>query len=70
MAQESLSVALRNVGSRHDEQAIKDGLDRLRGVKSVSINRKGTVVVDYDSTGVTGQEILDQLKKMGFSEAF
>ena len=67
MAQKSLSIPLSGVASRHDVQAIKDGLDTLKGVKSVSVSADGIVAVDYDSTGVTSEEIMGKLKKMGFS---
>lgn len=65
MAQESLSLTLESVG-KHDIQAIKAALDALAGVTSVSVNDRGRVAVDYDSTGVTKDDITRRLRTLGY----
>ena len=44
--------SLENAGDKHDEKLLKQGLDMLPGVTSVSLSDRGCVAVDYDSTGV------------------
>ena len=47
---------------------MKKGLDTLYGVLSVSVNQKAhRVGVDYDTTGVTEQQIEDYLNDRGYT---
>lgn len=58
---------VKNLNDKHDLKEMKKGLDTLYGVLSVSINKnKGRVGVDYDTTGVTGQQISDFLNDKGY----
>lgn len=67
MAKASVYFTLKNLGRKHDAQAIKRELDALPGVRSVSIsNRSDCVAVDFDTTGVPSDRIRKQLEKMGY----
>ncbi len=63
MAQNSLE----NAGSSHQRARLKQGLDTLPGVTSVSINDRGCLAVDYDSTGVRQEDIRRKILELGFS---
>ncbi len=53
---------------KHAVKDVKERLDRLPGVASVSTNvENGKVNVDYDATGVSGRQIKDQLLDAGFA---
>lgn len=56
-----------NLNQRQDLRDMKKGLKTLYGVLSVSTNQNDDRVgVDYDTTGVTGQQISDYLNDRGY----
>ena len=67
MSRESLYFKTYNIKDRYDELQVKEGLDTLPGVISVSVNRaENTLAVDYDSTGTHSGRIQNTLKLMGY----
>jgi copper chaperone CopZ len=57
-----------DIGNRHDIKNIKRGLDRLQGVRSVSVNdMTGRVAVDIDTSGLQRERIQRQIEKMGYN---
>ena len=66
MAHLSTYFSLENAGDRHDEKRLKQGLDTLPGVTSVSLSGRGCVAVDYDSTGVRQEEIRRKVQELGY----
>ena len=67
MSKASVYMTLEAPGDRHDAAAIKQALDQLPGVLSVSVSRdSGRVAVAYDTTGVSGGRIEQELKHMGY----
>lgn len=68
MAHSSAYFFLGKVSGKHDVKAIKNGLDTLPGVMSVSVNNEtGKVAVDYDDTGVTREQLQKKIDGLGFS---
>ena len=73
MAQENAFFSVPNLTSFKAAQTIKQGLDQLPGVTSVSVNIESrNVTVDFDSAGIgsgsTGeQQIQRKLADMGFT---
>lgn len=65
MSKASVYFTLGNVGGKHDAKEIKQGLDALPGVSSVSVS-EGQIAVDFDTTGVQSARIEKQLQKMGY----
>ena len=51
---------------KHDEKLLKQGLDMLPGVTSVSLSDRGCVAVDYDSTGVRQEQIRQKVQELGY----
>ena len=66
MAHLSTYFSLENAGDRHDESRLKQGLDALPGVTSVSLSERGCVAVDYDSTGVRQEQIRRRVQELGY----
>lgn len=67
MSKDSVYVTVLNMGGKHDAVQIKEKLDELRGVLSVSVNQKSSkIAVDYDSTGVQEDQIRKTIECMGF----
>ena len=67
MPKESVYFKTYNIKDRYDERQVKEGLDTLPGVISVSVNReKSTLAVDYDNTGTHSGRIHNTLKLMGY----
>ena len=66
MAHLSTYFSLENAGEQRDKKILKQGLDTLPGVTSVSISERGGVAVDYDSTGVRQEEILQKVQELGY----
>ena len=67
MSKASVYFTLDSIGGKHGIKKIKQGLDALPGVLSVSINDgSGCVAVDYDDTGSDGGRIKKQLQKLGY----
>lgn len=67
MSKASVYFTLGNVDGKHNVKEIKQGLDTLPGVSSVSVNDSSNhVAVDFDSTGIQSGRIKKQLEKMGY----
>ena len=66
MAHLSTYFSLENAGDKHDEKRLKQGLDTLPGVSSVSPSDRGCVAVDYDSTGVRQDQIRQKVQELGY----
>ena len=70
MSQESAYFIATSVNGKQDVKAIKRRLDALHGVHSVSVEpRHNLVCVDYDSSGVSYDNIENCLNKMGYQIA-
>ena len=54
------------INGKHDVKEIKQGLDTLPGVLSVTVNDENRVSVDFDTTGVQSDRIGKQLADMGY----
>lgn len=67
MAHLSVYFSLENASGSHQRARLKQGLDTLPGVTSVSINDRGCLAVDYDSTGVRQEDIRRKILELGFS---
>lgn len=67
MARLSVYFSLKDIGDSHQRAQLKQGLDTLPGVTSVSINDRGYLAVDYDSTGVRQEDIRRKILDLGFS---
>ena len=68
MAHLSAYFSLNKVDGKHDVKAIKNGLDELAGVTSVSVNAtNGKIAVDYDDTGVTREQLQRKIDELGYS---
>lgn len=67
MSKESVYFTLSNVAGKHDVKQIKQALDTLPGVSSVSIgDGSNHVAVDFDTTGIQIDRIKKQLEKSGY----
>ena len=67
MSKASVYFTLSSVDGKHDVKEIRQGLDALPGVFSVSVNdSSGRVAVDFDTTGIQSDRIEKQLKRMGY----
>lgn len=67
MKKVSAYFTLGNTGGKHGVKEIKQGLDTLPGVVSVSVSSSSNqVAVDFDATGVQKERIEKQLQKMGY----
>lgn len=66
MAHISAYFSLENANGTHDAKRLKQGLDTLPGVTSVSLSGQGCLAVDYDSTGVRQEEIRQKVQELGF----
>ena len=66
MAQLSTYFSLDNAGNNHDAKRLKQELDSLPGITSVSIGKTGRLAVDYDSTGIRQEQIQQKIQELGF----
>lgn len=66
MANISAYFSLENANGTHDAKRLKQGLDALPGVTSVSLSGQGCLAVDYDSTGVRQEDIRQKVQELGF----
>lgn len=67
MSKASVYFTLGGVDGKHSVKEIKQGLDALPGVSSVSVSDSSNqVAVDFDTTGVQSDRIKKQLEKMGY----
>ena len=65
MPKASVYFTLGNADGKHDVKEIKQGLDTLPGVSSVSVS-ESQVTVDFDTTGIQSASIEKELQKMGY----
>ena len=65
MAKESAYFDLKNLEDKHDTKKIKNGIEELPGIISVSVGNK-RVCVDFDSTGTSQSKIQKQLSELGY----
>ena len=67
MSKASIYFTVNKVDGKHDVKQMKQGLDALPGVISVSVNEiTNRVAVDFDTTGVQTARIGKQLEQMGY----
>ena len=66
MAQLSTHFSLENVHGKHDTKKLKQELDGLPGITSVSVSQTGHLAVDYDSTGIRQEQIRQKIQDLGF----
>lgn len=66
MARLSTYFSLENAGGQKDEARLKQELDTLPGVTSVSMSGSGCLAVDYDSTGVRQADIRQKVESLGY----
>ena len=66
MAHLSVYFSLENAADAHRQSLLKQELDTLPGVESVSINDSGYLAVDYDSTGVRQEDIRRKILDLAF----
>ena len=73
MPKESAYFKVDNLKGKRDMKMIKQELDSLSGVISVSVNQnKQRVAVDFDNTGVDCSKLENKMSSLGFviSESF
>nr|WP_325300650.1 heavy metal-associated domain protein [uncultured Dysosmobacter sp.] len=66
MAHISAYFSLENANEKHDAKRLKQGLDALPGVTSVTLSDRGCLAVDYDSTGIRQEDIRQKVQELGF----
>ena len=62
----SAYFTLEEAADPHEVKRLKQGLDALPGVTSVSVSDGGCVAVDYDTTGVRQKQIRQKVQELGF----
>lgn len=68
MSKCSAYFIVNSLEGKHDAKQIKRELDTLPGVLSVSVNTDSNkIAVDFDSTGVTCNNLENRINKMGFN---
>ncbi len=68
MATQSAYFQVENLSGRRDVSRIKQGLDTISGVTSVSVNaHSGRVAVDFDDTATGTDAIKGTLEDMGYA---
>ena len=67
MSKASAYFTLSGMNDKHDIKDIKRELDALQGVLSVSVSSgSNRVAVDFDTTGVQAERIVNRLEEMGY----
>lgn len=66
MAHLSTYFSLEDSAGKHDVKRLKQELDSLPGVTSVSVSPNGCLAVDYDSTGVCQADIRQKVQELGY----
>jgi len=68
LSKASVYFELENIDGKRDVAKLKQQIDTLPGVISVSVNQgRRSVAVDFDTTGVSQNQIRTQLDGLGFS---
>jgi copper chaperone CopZ len=71
LSKQSVYFNVHEMTQASDSKKIKKGIDMLHGVISVSINYDTkNVAVDFDSTGTNGEEIKNEIEKLGYIPEF
>ena len=67
MSKASLYIELDQLNGKRDTAKIKQQLDTIPGVISVSVNKgRNQVAVDFDTTGTSQEQIRNKLDSLGF----
>ncbi len=67
MSKESAYFQISHITGNHDTKELKQELDTIPGVLSVSVNvERNTLGVDYDNAGVTCDQLEKRLVKSGY----
>ena len=67
MSKASAYFTLGSIDGRHAVKELRNGLDTLPGVLSVSVNDSSRrVAVDFDTTGTKKESICKKIEEMGF----
>jgi len=67
MSKETVWLNVEGMSCSHCEKRVKEALDAIRGVISVSVNLdEGKVAVDYDTTGVNEEQIKRTIIEAGY----
>ena len=67
MSKASVYFTLGKAAGKHDRKEIKQGLETLSGVLSVSVSEGSSrVAVDFDTTATQSGHIQKQLETMGY----
>ena len=66
MAHLSAYFSLEDAAGKHDAALLKRELDTLLGVTSVSVSGGRCLAVDYDTSGVRQEQILQKIQDLGF----
>lgn len=70
MSKSSAYFKVNNLDEKHDVKKLKRELDGFSGVFSVSASDKsGCVAVDYDTTGVSQEQLRAKIEKLGYNIA-
>ncbi len=68
MGMQSVYFKVENLNGKRDVGRLKQGIDTLAGVTSVSVNAEsGRLAVDFDDTATGADAIKDTLDDMGFT---
>ncbi|MCL2019123.1 MAG: heavy-metal-associated domain-containing protein [Oscillospiraceae bacterium] len=67
MSKASAYFIVNEVEGKHGVKRIKNDLNTLKGVISVSMNpTKNSVAVDFDTTGIRKHQLFDRIEKLGY----
>ena len=67
MSKASAYFTVEDFKGKRDGKDIKKEIDKIPGVISVSVNNEtARVAIDFDTTGVTQNELENKLKNLGF----
>lgn len=68
MSKASIYFSLNDLSGKRDVADIKQRIDKIPGVISVSVNRlDDKVAVDFDTSGTNQDKIREELTNLGFS---
>ncbi len=68
MSKASMYFNLKNIDGKHDAAKLKQQLDTLPGVISVSVNtERNQIAVDFDTTGTNQDRIRKKVDELGFT---
>lgn len=68
MSKQSVYLKIDDLSNDHTVKEIKEVVDEIRGIISVSVSRKDSkIAVDYDDTGTNSNEIANAIMDMGYN---